>query len=168
MKFLTWTAIALIGLTTGCVGPRAFTKGTYEDPKTIALLDDRFNENDMQLIAKKVVNSNRIDPERQSALCRCHQPQRHRHRIRLSTIGLRRSRTGQSTWQTDRLRPDPHGDTQRECAGSGQRQTHLLQSHLPTDGPAHIRNYMDRRKRNPQSLQKAQYWIVIALEAWDW
>ena len=57
MKFLTWTAIALIGLTTGCVGPRAFTKGTYEDPKTIALLDDRFNENDMQLIAKKVVNS---------------------------------------------------------------------------------------------------------------
>ena len=33
MKFITWTAIALIGITTGCVGPRAFTKGTYEDPK---------------------------------------------------------------------------------------------------------------------------------------
>ena len=57
MKFITYAAIALIGLTTGCAGPRAFTKGTYEDPKTIALLDDRFNENDMQLIAKKVVKS---------------------------------------------------------------------------------------------------------------
>ena len=44
-------------LTIGCAGPRAFTKGTYEDPSTIALLDDRFNENDMQLIAKKMVNS---------------------------------------------------------------------------------------------------------------
>lgn len=44
-------------LTIGCAGPRAFTKGTYEDPTTIALLDDRFNENDMQLIAKKMVNS---------------------------------------------------------------------------------------------------------------
>lgn len=57
MKLITWIAIALIGITTGCAGPRAFTKGTYEDPKTIALLDDRFNENDMQLIAKKVVDS---------------------------------------------------------------------------------------------------------------
>ena len=57
MKLITYAAIVLIGLTTGCAGPRAFTKGTYEDPKTIALLDDRFNENDMQLIAKKVVNS---------------------------------------------------------------------------------------------------------------
>lgn len=57
MKPITWIAVALIAITTGCAGPRAFTKGTYEDPKTIALLDDRFNENDMQLIAKKVVNS---------------------------------------------------------------------------------------------------------------
>lgn len=40
-----------------CAGPRTFTKGTYEDPETIALLDDRFNENDMQLIAKKMVSS---------------------------------------------------------------------------------------------------------------
>ena len=57
MKLITYAAIVLIGITTGCAGPRAFTKGTYEDPKTIALLDDRFNENDMQLIAKKVVDS---------------------------------------------------------------------------------------------------------------
>ena len=57
MKLITYAAIVFIGITTGCAGPRAFTKGTYEDPKTIALLDDRFNENDMQLIAKKVVDS---------------------------------------------------------------------------------------------------------------
>lgn len=44
-------------LIVSCAGPRAFTKGTYEDPQTIALLDDRFSENDMQLIAKKMVNS---------------------------------------------------------------------------------------------------------------
>ena len=47
----------LFSLTIGCAGPRAFTKGTYEDPETVALLDDRFNENDMQLIAKKMIGS---------------------------------------------------------------------------------------------------------------
>ncbi|MCZ6633781.1 MAG: penicillin-binding protein activator LpoB, partial [bacterium] len=57
MKSLTLIAIAALFSTIGCAGPRAFTKGTYEDPKTIALLDDRFNENDMQLIAKKMANS---------------------------------------------------------------------------------------------------------------
>ena len=57
MKSLTLIAIAALFTTIGCAGPRAFTKGTYEDPKTIALLDDRFNENDMQLIAKKMTNS---------------------------------------------------------------------------------------------------------------
>ncbi len=55
MKHVIW--IIALALTVGCAGPRAFTKGSYEDPKTIALLDDRFNENDMQLIAKKMVNS---------------------------------------------------------------------------------------------------------------
>ena len=44
-------------LAVGCAGPRAFTKGSYEDPQTIALLDDRFSENDMQLIAKKMISS---------------------------------------------------------------------------------------------------------------
>lgn len=41
----------------GCGGPRAFTRGTYEDPNTIELLSDQFNENDLQLIAKKMVDS---------------------------------------------------------------------------------------------------------------
>jgi uncharacterized protein (TIGR02722 family) len=43
---------------TGCyVGPRAYTRGTYEDPNTIEMLSDRFNENDLQLIAKKMAES---------------------------------------------------------------------------------------------------------------
>jgi penicillin-binding protein activator len=38
-------------------GPRAYTRGTYEDPNVIEMLSDQFNENDLQLIAKKMVNS---------------------------------------------------------------------------------------------------------------
>jgi uncharacterized protein (TIGR02722 family) len=38
-------------------GPRAYTRGTYEDPNTIEMLSDRFNENDLQLIAKKMAES---------------------------------------------------------------------------------------------------------------
>lgn len=41
----------------GCSGPRAFTKGTYQDPNAVRMLNDRFNENDLQLIAKKLVDS---------------------------------------------------------------------------------------------------------------
>lgn len=51
-------AVAIIlAFAVSCAGPRAFTKGSYEDPNTIALLDDRFSENDMQLIAKKMIQS---------------------------------------------------------------------------------------------------------------
>ena len=39
-----------------CGGPRAYTRGTYEDPNTIEMLSDRFNENDLQLIAKKMAS----------------------------------------------------------------------------------------------------------------
>jgi uncharacterized protein (TIGR02722 family) len=38
-------------------GPRAYTRGTYEDPNVIEMLSDRFNENDLQLIAKKMAES---------------------------------------------------------------------------------------------------------------
>ena len=34
-------AIAAVGLS-ACAGPRAFTRGTYEDPEQIAMLDDRY------------------------------------------------------------------------------------------------------------------------------
>ncbi len=45
-----------IGLT-ACAGPRGFTQGTYQDPEEIAMLSDRWNQNDMQLVAKKIVES---------------------------------------------------------------------------------------------------------------
>lgn len=38
-------------------GPRAFTRGVYADPNAIEMLSDQFNENDLQLIAKKMVDS---------------------------------------------------------------------------------------------------------------
>ena len=41
---------------TGC-GPRAFTKGDYEDPEKQNLLNDQFSETDMQHMAEKLVNS---------------------------------------------------------------------------------------------------------------
>lgn len=49
-----------------CVDPcsegRAFTRGQYEDPNTIEMLSDGFNENDLQLIAKKMVDSMLMSP----------------------------------------------------------------------------------------------------------
>lgn len=51
---LALCAAALVG---ACTGPRAYTRGTYEDPNTIEMLSDQFNENDLQLIAKKMVES---------------------------------------------------------------------------------------------------------------
>ena len=55
------TFAVILAFAVGCVGPRAFTKGSYEDPTEIALLDDRFSENDMQLIAKKMIASMAAD-----------------------------------------------------------------------------------------------------------
>jgi uncharacterized protein (TIGR02722 family) len=52
-KTLALFALAL----SACYGPRAYTRGQYEDPNTIEMLSDQFNENDLQLIAKKMVNS---------------------------------------------------------------------------------------------------------------
>ena len=53
MKTSAYAAIALIatlGLS-ACGGPRAFTQGQYGDPEEISMLDDKWNQNDMQLIA---------------------------------------------------------------------------------------------------------------------
>jgi penicillin-binding protein activator len=58
MKTRLIVFVSLAGLlATACGGPRAFTRGTYEDPNTIEMLSDQFNENDLQLIAKKMVDS---------------------------------------------------------------------------------------------------------------
>jgi len=58
-KKRTYGFILLMGvLVAGCGGgSRAFTQGAYTDPNTIEMLSDHFNENDLQLIAKKMVNS---------------------------------------------------------------------------------------------------------------
>ena len=53
---LAMLAVAAASLS-ACTGPRAFTRGSYEDPEQIAMLDDRWNQNDMQLVAKKIVES---------------------------------------------------------------------------------------------------------------
>jgi uncharacterized protein (TIGR02722 family) len=45
-----------VALISGC-GPKAFTKGEYDDPTKVRLLDDKFNEADMQQMADEVIRS---------------------------------------------------------------------------------------------------------------
>ena len=40
-----------------CSGNRAFTKGEYTDPDRVILLDDRYNESDMKMMADSLVDS---------------------------------------------------------------------------------------------------------------
>ncbi len=40
-----------------CGGKKAFTKGEYDDPTRVELLDDKFNESDMQQMADTVVKA---------------------------------------------------------------------------------------------------------------
>lgn len=46
-----------------CGGPKAFTKGSYDDPERVELLDDKFNEADMQAMSETIVNSITACPE---------------------------------------------------------------------------------------------------------
>ena len=58
MKKTVLFLAVLVGLvSTACSSSRAFTRGTYEDPNVIEMLSDDFNENDLQLISKKMVES---------------------------------------------------------------------------------------------------------------
>lgn len=41
----------------GCGGPKTFTKGDYDDPTQVNLLDDKFNEADMQQMADTIVRA---------------------------------------------------------------------------------------------------------------
>jgi uncharacterized protein (TIGR02722 family) len=57
MKHLVVGVVVLgMGLA-ACGGPRAFTRGEYGDPEEISMLDDKWNQNDMQLVAKKMISS---------------------------------------------------------------------------------------------------------------
>ena len=40
-----------------CASDRAFTEGKYDDPTKVRLLDDKFNEADLQQIAETMINS---------------------------------------------------------------------------------------------------------------
>ncbi len=48
--------LALAVFVSGC-GPKAFTKGEYDDPTRVELLDDKFNEADMQQMADTVIKA---------------------------------------------------------------------------------------------------------------
>lgn len=52
---LLTTALACVSFS-GC-GPKAFTGGTYDDPNRVELLDDKFNEADMQQMAQAMVDA---------------------------------------------------------------------------------------------------------------
>jgi len=45
-----------LSVVSGC-GPKAFTKGEYDDPTRVELLDDKFNEADMQQMADTVIKA---------------------------------------------------------------------------------------------------------------
>lgn len=49
-------AVSTLLVVAGC-GPKAFTKGDYDDPTRVELLDDKFNEADMQQMADTVIKA---------------------------------------------------------------------------------------------------------------
>lgn len=53
-QFISLTV--LLTILASC-GPKAFTKGEYDDPERVALLDDKFNESDMQQMADTAIKS---------------------------------------------------------------------------------------------------------------
>jgi penicillin-binding protein activator len=63
MNKATLFAMTAAAALAACSGPRAYTRGAYEDPNVIEMLSDHFNENDLQLIAKKMVESLQTSPQ---------------------------------------------------------------------------------------------------------
>lgn len=53
---LSVLSVFMAFLVSGC-GPKAFTKGEYDDPTRVELLDDKFNEADMQQMADTVIKA---------------------------------------------------------------------------------------------------------------
>ncbi len=54
-NFILIPSALILLIQTGC-GPKVYTKGEYDDPNRVELLDDKFNEADMQKMAQTVVN----------------------------------------------------------------------------------------------------------------
>ena len=57
MRRLVFAVVSLAVGLAACAPPRAFTRGEYGDPEEISMLDDKWSQNDMQLVAKKMVGS---------------------------------------------------------------------------------------------------------------
>lgn len=57
MKICLFILSISIILFSSCSSNRAFTKGEYTDPERVILLDDRFNESDMKILADALVKS---------------------------------------------------------------------------------------------------------------
>ena len=55
--FIAALSSATLLVLNGCGGPKAFTKGDYDDPTRVELLDDKFNEADMQQMADTVIKA---------------------------------------------------------------------------------------------------------------
>jgi uncharacterized protein (TIGR02722 family) len=54
---LVISIVTISSITSGCGGNKAFTKGEYDDPTRVELLDDKFNESDMQQMADEVIKA---------------------------------------------------------------------------------------------------------------
>ncbi len=54
---LGFSFVLFLTFTQSACGPKAFTKGEYDDPTRVELLDDKFNEADMQQMAETVVGA---------------------------------------------------------------------------------------------------------------
>jgi uncharacterized protein (TIGR02722 family) len=65
-RFLIVTSALAAFALQGC-GPKAFTKGDYDDPNRVELLDDKFNEADMQQMAETIVKAIIACPEIQES-----------------------------------------------------------------------------------------------------
>ena len=52
---LLLAVVTMLG-SSGC-GPKQFSHGEYDDPARVELLDDRFNENDMQQLADSIIRA---------------------------------------------------------------------------------------------------------------
>ncbi len=78
--FLTASVITAAIFLQAC-GPKAFTKGTYDDPNRVELLDDKFNEADLHQMSEKIVASILDCPEIKEA--------KTRPTIAVSKVGVR-------------------------------------------------------------------------------
>jgi uncharacterized protein (TIGR02722 family) len=54
---ISFSALVTIVFATASCGPKAFTKGEYDDPTRVELLDDKYNEADMQQMADTVIKA---------------------------------------------------------------------------------------------------------------